>query len=121
MHAATPSSPMIHISDSCGLKSDPAGVSAILCPVLLSKTDLGRAGCAVASSVAATPCPLIKFVSTPVMISLLPRCCRSVLAMRSSWYFDRLQHRVNYLANRDAFHLELRPQQHAVLKYSSSQ
>jgi len=33
-----------------------------------------------------------------------------------SWYFDRLQHRVDDLTNLDAFHLELWPQQHAVLQ-----
>ena len=46
---------------------------------------------------------------------------RRVLHMRLARYFDRLQHRVDYLVNLDAFHLEIRPQQHAVLQYRGSQ
>jgi hypothetical protein len=106
---------MIHTSDSCGLKSNPAERSSILREVLLPKSGLGSAGSAVASTVAvrATLCPPTpaEFLFPALMISLASTLSPGVYyACGLARYFDRLQHRVDHLANLDAFHLDLRPQ-----------
>jgi hypothetical protein len=117
---------MIHTSDSCGLKSDPAGRSAIRCELLPPKSGLLDAGSAVALTLAVTtascaPAPAELFLSA-VMISLASILPPGVhYAYGLARYFHRFQHCVDYLANLDAFHLEIRPQQHAVLQYRGRQ
>lgn len=110
---------MIHTSDSCGLKSDPAGRSAIRCEILPPKSELGRAGSSVASTVAVTTssCPpiLAELLLPAVMISIASMLSPDVRYVCGlTRYLDRLQYGVDYLANLDTFHLEIRPQQHAV-------
>ena len=117
---------MIHASDSCGLKSDPAGRSAIRCETLPPKGGWGRAGSAVASTVAVTtsssPPTLTELLLPAVMISLASILSPGVhYVCDLTRYFDRLQYGVDYLANLDTFHFEIRPQQHAVPKYRGSQ
>jgi hypothetical protein len=117
---------MIHTSDSCGLKSDPAGRSTIRCETLARKSGLGRVGSAVASTVAVTttscPLTLAELLLPAVMISLASMLSPGVhYVCGLTRYFDRLQYGVDYLANLDAFHLEIRPQQHAMRQHRCSQ
>src|SRR5258707_8977010 len=108
MHAHTPSAPMIHTSDACGLKSDPTGESAIRCEVLPPKSGVGRGGSAVA--VTATSCPRTPAeVLLPAIMISLTSILLSAITNRKwlSRHFDCFEHRVDYLANLDAFHLEI--------------
>lgn len=117
---------MIHTSDPCGLKSDPAGGSAIRCEVLPANRRLGLAGWAVASTAAETvtsgPTTPAEVLFPAVMVSLASMSSPGVYhGCALARYFDRFQYRVDDLTNLDSFHLEIRPQEHTVLQYGASQ
>lgn len=121
MHDPTPSNPMIHTSRACGLKSKPAGRSPIRCPVFPSKTGLRRAGSAAASTVPMTAAPGFPRASGLLFRdAMIWRTSMVVFygsALTLPRHFDRFQHSVDYLANLDALHLELRAEHHAVLEH----
>jgi hypothetical protein len=126
---------MIHTIKPCGLSSEPDGRSAIrsvalppdsaleceprrvrVAPRRVSVTAL----CSTMADRVVLP-TVMNFGSFTLSPPVTGRRLWVTLFETSSWYFDRLQHRVDDLGNLDAFHLEVRPQQHAVLQHRACQ
>ena len=127
MHAPTASNPITHASETSGLNRVPTGRSAIRRANLLLTSWSQCFGAAVASTsatitAARAPTPAC-FLSPAVMMSPTLRChpLPRLIRMRLPRHFYRLQHRVDYLANLDAFHFEVRPQQDAMFQHGCSQ